>query len=104
MAWLLLAGYAGNVAGHLLFGDPWVETLALSACDVGETVIAVFGVGISLGKRVDLTRQRQLLLFVVFAVVLGPLVASLAAGLVLHMIHGSPRAVTLRWFPASAWA
>ncbi len=100
--WLLLAGYAGNVAGHLLFGDPWVETLALSACDVGETVIAVFGVGISLGKRVDLTRQRQLLLFVVFAVVLGPLVASVAAGLVLHMLHGSSRAVTLRWFPASA--
>jgi diguanylate cyclase (GGDEF)-like protein len=100
--WFLLAGYAGNVTTHLLFGDSWLETIALSACDVGETATAVFGVGLSLGKRVDLTRQRQLLLFVVFAVVLGPLVASVAAGMVLHLLQGSPRAVTLRWFPASA--
>lgn len=100
--WLLAAGFAGNVTGHLIFGDPWVEGLALSACDIGETAIAVYGVGLALGRTVDLTRQRQLLQFVLFAVLLGPLVASLAAGLVLHLLHGSPLTVPLRWFPASA--
>jgi len=100
--WLLAAGYAGNVMGHLVFGDPTWETCALSACDIGETTIAVLGVAYAVGRRVDLTRQRQLLRFVVFAVLLGPLVASLAAGLVLHWATGSPLTVSLVWFPASA--
>ena len=100
--WLLAAGYAGNVMGHLVFGDPTWETCALSACDIGETAIAVLGVAYAVGRRVDLTRQRQLLRFVVFAVLLGPLVASLAAGLVLHWATGSPLTVSLVWFPASA--
>lgn len=99
---LLAAGLAGNILGHRIFGDHWPEALSLSACDIGETAIAVFGVGLALGRRVDLTRQRQLLLFVLFAVLLGPLVASLGAGIVLHLLHGSPLTVPLRWFPASA--
>lgn len=100
--WLLGAGLAGNLTGHLLFGDGWREAVLLSCCDVGETAIAVFGVGRALGRRVDLTRQRQLLRFVFFAVLLGPLVASTAAGVVLHLMYGSPLTVPLRWFPASA--
>jgi diguanylate cyclase (GGDEF)-like protein len=102
--WLALfaAGYVGNVAGHLLIGDPTWETFALSACDIGETAIAVFGVAYALGRRVDLTRQRQLLRFVAFAVLLGPLIASLTAGLVLYWVTGSPLTVPLIWFPASA--
>lgn len=99
---LLIAGYAGNVIGHLRFGDPIWEALALSACDIGETTIAVFGVAYALGRRVDFTQQRQLIRFVAFAVLLGPLVASASAGLVLHWVTGSPLAVSLVWFPASA--
>jgi diguanylate cyclase (GGDEF)-like protein len=99
---MLAAGFVGNVLGHLAFRDPAWETLALSACDTGEAAIAVYGVALALGRRVDLTRQRQLLQFVLFAVLLGPLVASLAAGLVLHVAQGSPLMVPLYWFPASA--
>jgi len=99
---LFIAGYAGNVLGHLYFGDPLWETLCLSACDVGEAAIAVFGVAYALGRRVDLTQQRQLLRFVAFAVLLGPAVASLTAGLLLHWVTGSPLTVTFVWFPASA--
>ena len=101
--WVLLAaGYAGNIAGHLYFGDPPWESFALSGCDVGETAIAVLGVAYALGRRVDLTHQRQLLRFVVFAVLLGPLVASATASLVLHFVTGSALTVSLVWFPASA--
>ena len=100
--WLLAAGYAGNIVAHLIFADPLWEVFTLSACDVMETTIAVFGVAFALGRRVDLTRQRQLLRFVAFAVLLGPLVASLTAGLVLHWFTGSPLSVSLVWFPASA--
>jgi diguanylate cyclase (GGDEF)-like protein len=67
-----------------------------------ETSIAVYGVGIALGRKVDLTKQRQLFLFVGFAVLLGPLVASILAGIVLHVFHGTPFTVPLQWFPASA--
>ena len=103
-SWLLLfaAGYIGNVLGHLYFGDPIWETFCLSACDVGEAAIAVLGVSYAVGRRVDLTQQRQLLRFVAFAVLLGPAVASVAASLLLHWVTGSALMVTFVWFPASA--
>jgi len=43
----------------------------------------------------------QLIRFVSFAVLLGPLVASYAAGQVLHLALGTPLTLPLRWFPAS---
>lgn len=99
---LLAAGYAGNFPAHLLIGDPIVEGLALSACDIGETAIAAYGVGFGLGGGVDLTDERQLLRFVGFAVILAPLAASAAAGLVLRLLASSSLMVGLRWFPPSA--
>jgi len=99
---MLAAGYAGNVLGHLIVRDPLWEAFALSACDVGETAIAVYGVALVVGRRVDLTRQRQLLQFVAFAVLAAPVAASIAAGLILHFVSGSPYSVPIRWFPASA--
>jgi diguanylate cyclase (GGDEF)-like protein len=100
--WLLAAGYAGNVIAHLLIGDPFSHVVTLSACDVGETAVAAYGVGLAVGERVDLTRQRQLLQFVGFAVFLGPLLASLAAGAVLHLLVASSITTPLTWYPASA--
>ena len=102
--WLpvLLAGYLGNVTAHVLFHDPLWEVLLLSACDTGETAIAVYGVGSVLGRRADLTRQRQLLRFVLFAVLLGPAAASCAATIFLHLGQGSSFGVPLAWYPASA--
>jgi diguanylate cyclase (GGDEF)-like protein len=99
---LLAAGYLGNVIGHIVFHDPLWEVFSLSACDTIETAIAVYGVGFALGRRVDLTRQPQLLRFVGFAVLLAPLIASLLAGIILHIATGSPLTVALLWFPASA--
>jgi diguanylate cyclase (GGDEF)-like protein len=99
---LLAAGYLGNVIGHLIFHDPVWEVFTLSACDIVETAIAVYGVALALGRRVDLTRQPQLLRFVGFAVLLAPFVASLLAGIILHIAIGSALTVSLLWFPASA--
>ena len=78
------------------------QVFLLSACDIAETAIAAYSVGFALGEGVDLTEQRQLLQFVAFAVVLGPLIASLAAGVVLRFLVGSSMIVSLRWFPPSA--
>ena len=99
---MLVSGFLGNFAGHLLFHDPMWETLQLSACDVGETAIAAYGVAFALVQRVDLTRQRQLLQFLGFAVLLAPAAASVTAGLALHLGLDSPLTVALLWFPASA--
>lgn len=98
----LVAGYMGNVLGHFIARDPAWEAFALSLCDTGESAIAVAGVVLALGRRVDLTQQRQLMRFVAFAVLLGPLLASLGASLVLHWFTGSAFTVSLVWFPASA--
>jgi diguanylate cyclase (GGDEF)-like protein len=99
---LLAAGYVGNVIAHLVMRDPMSQVFLLSACDIAETAIAAYSVGFALGEGVDLTEQRQLLQFVAFAVVLGPLIASLAAGVVLRFLVGSSMIVSLRWFPPSA--
>lgn len=99
---LLLAGYLGNVAAHIFFGDPLWAILLLPACDAGEAAVAVYGVAYSLGRVVDLTRQRELVRFVAFAVLLAPLTSSVVAGLILHVTQGSPLTVPLLWFPASA--
>jgi len=99
---LLMAGYIGNAVAHILMHDPPSQVALLSACDILETAIAAYSVGFALGDRVDLTEQKQLVQFVGFAVILGPLVASLAAGIVLHWLVGSSMAVSLRWFPPSA--
>jgi diguanylate cyclase (GGDEF)-like protein len=98
---LLVAGYLGNVLAHYIMQDPPAQIVLLSACDILETAVAAYGVGFSLGDRVNLTEQKQLLLFVGFAVFLGPLVSSLAAGTILHWLVGSSMAVALRWFPPS---
>jgi diguanylate cyclase (GGDEF)-like protein len=96
---LLVAGYVGNVIAHLLMRDPPSQIVLLSACDILEVAIAAYGVGFALVERVDLTEQRQLLLFVAFAVFLGPLIASLAAGVILRwLVDGSSMALSLRWF------
>jgi diguanylate cyclase (GGDEF)-like protein len=99
---LLGAGYCGNAIAHLLLHDPVWAVFLLSAIDTGETAIAVYGVGLSIGGRVDLTQQKQLLRFLAIAVLLGPLVASLAAGLILHLVLHTAFTVPLHWFPASA--
>lgn len=100
---LLAAGYLGNVIAHALMHDPTSQILLLSACDVLEAAIAAYSVGFVLGDRVDLTEQKQLLLFVAFAVFLAPLVASFTAGVVLRWLLGTSMTMTpLRWFPPSA--
>jgi len=99
---LLAAGFAGTVTGHLVVHDPVWQTLALSACSTGGTAIAVYGVAIVRDERIDLARQRQLVRFVVFAILLGPLLGSISSGLVLHWLMGSPIRVALKLFPADA--
>lgn len=98
----LSAGYGGNLLAHLLVGDPLFRTFALSACDIGEVALAVYSVRFAIQDSVDLTEQSQLLRFVGCAVLMAPLVASVAAGLVLRRLAGGGMAVSLRWFPPNA--
>jgi diguanylate cyclase (GGDEF)-like protein len=100
---LLMAGYSGYMIAHVLLRDPLWEVLLLSACDVLEAAIAAYSVGFALGDKVDLTEQKQLLQFVLLAVILGPLIAGFAAGVVLHWQVGSGLILSwMRWFPPSA--
>jgi diguanylate cyclase (GGDEF)-like protein len=100
--YLLAAGYVGIAIAHAIAGDPAAQAVLLSACDILESSIAAYSVGFVLRDGADLTEQKQLLLFVAFAVVLGPLAASVAAGCILHWLAGSGVAVALHWFPPRA--
>jgi len=99
---LLLAGLVGIVAGHLFFPFPLWESVALSVCSTGEAAVAVYGVAIGVRQRVDLTHQRQFFLFIVFGVLLGPLLNSMFAGLLLHFVAGGLPVDPLHWVSVDA--
>lgn len=96
---LLIAGYAGTVIARVMVREPIVQALALSACDMAGAAVAVYGVDFTVKDGVDLTDQRPLLLFVVFAVLCAPLVSSVGAAAALHWLAGSSLALWRRWFP-----
>jgi diguanylate cyclase (GGDEF)-like protein len=113
---LIAAGYFGNVIAHLVVRDPLSQVMLLSLCDTGEAMFAVLAVqwgmtysaepvqhGRSHEERgVDLTDRGRLLRFVLFGVLLGPLLASCVAGLILRVLVGADMLTALRWFPPSA--
>lgn len=112
---LLIAGYCGNVLGHLLTRAPVTDAFLLSICDTGEATFALLAVqwqrpfrpdrGLvrALAERgLDLSDRSRLLRFVVFAVLLGPLLAALLAAGILHVLFGTGLSTLLVWYPASA--
>jgi diguanylate cyclase (GGDEF)-like protein len=114
--WLLLsAGYCGNVLAHLMVHDPLSEVLLLSLCDTGEAAFAVLAVQWGMAfddedhsgrnyadRGIDLTDRGRLARFVLFGVLLGPLLAACVAGLILRVLVGANMTTALRWFPPSA--
>ena len=113
---LIVAGFTGNVVAHLAFHDPVSQVVLLSICDTGEATFAVLAVqwGMTtepepLARRrtheergVDLTNRGRLLRFVLFGVLLGPLIFASLAGVILHFLVDADMVTALRWFPPSA--
>jgi diguanylate cyclase (GGDEF)-like protein len=110
---LLAAGYCGNVIAHLIMRDPIAQVLLLSLVDTGETSFAVLAVqwrmpleaerGLDLHERgLDLMDRGRLLRFVLFGVLLGPLLAACFAALILSLLVDAPMLTAFRWFPPSA--
>jgi diguanylate cyclase (GGDEF)-like protein len=108
---LLAAGYCGNVIAHLVMHDPISQVLLLSLVDTGETAFAVLAVqwrmpftterGLHL-RGLDLMDRGRLLRFVLFGVLLGPLLAACCAALILRTLVNAPMLTAFRWFPPSA--
>jgi diguanylate cyclase (GGDEF)-like protein len=113
---LIAAGFCGNMVGHLAFHDPASQVVLLSLCDTGEATFAVLAVQWGMvsepepaarrrtheERGVDLTNRGRLLRFVLFGVLLGPLIFACLAGVILHFLVGADMVTTLRWFPPSA--
>jgi len=113
---LIAAGYCGNVIAHLVMHDPISQVLLLSLVDTGETAFAMLAVqwnltfhvaqlerGLNLYERgLDLMDRGRLLRFVLFGVLLGPLLAACAAALILRSLIGADMITAFRWFPPSA--
>jgi len=113
---LIVAGFFGNCVAHLIVHDPLSQVVLLSLCDTGEATFAVLAVQWGMASEteptehkksheergVDLTDRGRLLRFVLFGVLLGPLLFACLAGVILHLLVGADMVTTLRWFPPSA--
>jgi diguanylate cyclase (GGDEF)-like protein len=99
---LLAAAFVGDVIAHLLLNATGLRSAAISTCDIAEAAIAAYGMALACRGRFDLTRQDQLIRFVVIAVLLAPMVAGSMAAVALNILDGSPLAAGLAWFPPSA--
>ena len=113
---LIAAGYCGNVIAHLLLHDPSSQVVLLSLCDTAEATFAVLAVEWKMPREstnrrrtldpadrgVDLTNRGRLLRFVVFGVLLGPLLAACAAAVLLRFLVHAEFITAFRWFPPSA--
>ncbi len=110
---LIAAGFFGNMVAHLLMHDPLSQVVLLSLCDTGEATFAVLAVQWGMAtdaepvrsrevRGVDLTDRGRLLRFVLFGVLLGPLIFSCVASLILHVLVDADTLTALRWFPPSA--
>jgi len=76
---LLLAAYVANVAAAALSGDALPLALALSACNAFETGLCAVLLHRLVGPEMDLTRRRDLMLFVGAAIVAAAASAWLAS-------------------------
>ena len=106
---LLFAGYFGNAIAHLLMRDPVSQMVLLSLCDIGETTFALLAVQWSMmpetahqERGIDLMDRGRLLRFVLFGVLLGPLIAACLAYIILQLLVGAQWITVVHWFPPSA--
>ena len=101
---LALAGLAGNLAANLLAGDSWQIALLLGLCNQVEVLLAFWGIGRRLGGGpIEPTNPRQIADFLLFAVLLGPVLsAALGATIMAALAGADPIAVGRMWFTADA--
>jgi diguanylate cyclase (GGDEF)-like protein len=106
---LIAAGYCGNVIAHLAMHDPLSQVLLLSLVDTGEATFAVLAVQWNMPleaanheRGLDLMDRGRLLRFILFGVLLGPLLSACFAGLILRVLVNAEMLTAFRWFPPSA--
>ena len=98
----LFAGLAGLLAADVRFGDPVAIALPLTLCNGIEIALCAAFMRRLAGARVDLSRQKDLLLFLLAAGVLGPATsASLASWILGAAQHTMPHYFRT-WYGADA--
>ena len=97
------AGMIGLFAALLVMGGPFWPMPLLALCNGFEMVICAAGIRMALGRDIDLTRGRQLLVYVLVAGVAAPLVSAVPASLVLSVSkHGPASRFLTEWFASTA--
>ena len=81
---LLLAGFMGDACANVLAGDTPSIGFGLSACNGVEVLIVAGGLRRFVGRKIELSRCRDLMWFAGLAGVLAPLVAAVLASSLLH--------------------
>lgn len=100
---IVLVGIAGIVAGNLLSGDPWLDALLLSSCNIIEVVLCAALIGGRAGPSGVFNERRNLLAFLCVAGVVAPLSSGVFAAGFLATAHGTPFVESLlRWYSADA--
>src|SRR5579862_464690 len=103
--WLayMAVGLLIDVSINLSLSNPAPISIYLASCNMVEVLVAALLLYRVLVPAPDLTRQRQLIFFLLYGVVLAPAVAAFLASLTLQRFPATQMAHTFRlWFTADA--
>jgi PAS domain S-box-containing protein len=93
---------AGNFAADVAAGDDLSLATGLTVANTLEVLLGAGILNAMFGTGIDLTRMRDLRWFVLAATILGPAVAGVPAGAILHARGESFGSAWLTWFTADA--
>jgi diguanylate cyclase (GGDEF)-like protein len=97
-----IAGQLANLAVDLALGDTFHSACWFAVCNSMEVLVTVLPLRHFAG-RTEVTNKRALLRIGLFGVLLGPLVGSLLAAPLAHILDGRPFLESLRiWFMADS--
>jgi diguanylate cyclase (GGDEF)-like protein len=99
----LLAGHIGNFAADYMFGDSMALALCFSVCNMLGIAIAAVALRMHLVDTVDFMRRRSLAYFLLWGVILAPMVSALGGAAMSHYFLGISFSLVFRtWYLAVA--
>ncbi len=91
----LIVALVGNIAAYCLF-VPFGESLSLAFCNISEVVVALWFLRRALCRYGDLAASGMMIEFLLYAVMLAPVVAVSAAAAFMTLAHAIPFWQTIR--------
>lgn len=87
------------LAANLIYGDPFLVALGLTAANMAGVLTIIVGLGLVGWRAREIDDGQGFLKFALVALIVGPMVAGVIGALVINSAYGAPYASVLRlWF------